>query len=96
VRLCTARQRYTFWCKLVILGVLDVNRCRGSATHVAVLGKIEVSEVGAERSQQDIFVVGIGAIGAFERGDERSLESRANYKAVSMRFEWIAKGLYRI
>jgi len=80
----------------VILGVLDVNRCRGSATHVAVLGKIEVSEVGAERSQQDIFVVGIGAIGAFERGDERSLESRANYKAVSMRFEWIAKGLYRI
>ena len=94
MRLCTARQRHTFWCKLVMLGILDVDGRRRCPIHVAVLGEIEAPKVGAEGGQQDIFVVGIGAIGTFEGGRERSLESRARYEAVSIRKSgWMIKRL---
>jgi len=55
----------------VVFGELQVDgRCL--AVEVAVLGEVEVAQLGAEHGEHDIFEVRVGAIGAFEGGGDET------------------------
>jgi len=65
MRLGTAWQSDALWSEAIVFGVLEICRCC-RYVHVAVLGEVEVPELGAEHGEHDIFEVCIRAIGAFE------------------------------
>lgn len=65
MRLLSQRQCNAVRLEVVVLGVLEVNRC-GSSIHVPIGCEVEVAQLGAERSKDDVLEVGVGAIGPFE------------------------------
>lgn len=66
MRLCSTGEGNAIWHKVVLLCVFDVGRRRRPAVDIAVLGEVEVSQIGTKGGKHDIFVVVVGAIVAFE------------------------------
>tara|TARA_R110002003_G_scaffold388_4_gene19319 strand:+ start:2105 stop:2374 length:270 start_codon:yes stop_codon:yes gene_type:complete len=67
VGLCATRQHYALRCEAIVFRKLQIYRGRG-AVHIAILGEVEVAELGAEHGEHDVLEVRIRAIGAFEGG----------------------------
>ena len=77
--LCPVGQSDTVRHKLVFLGVLNViSRCRRSV-QVTVMGNIQAAKVRAHGSKDNVFVVCVGAILAFERRGHGALQSSTDY-----------------